>query len=74
MPVRKVGVVPKGYHRMPDGSLMKGSGHKESAKHERTESKAEKRAEYGPARKPKPKKKSPPKRTSAAVRKNNMDQ
>ena len=64
--------VPKGYHRMPDGKLMKGSAHKESARHERTESKAEKRAEYGPA--PKSKKKAAPKRTSAAVRKNNMDQ
>ena len=39
--------VPKGYHRMPDGSLMKG------AKHERTESKAEKRIEYGLKAKPK---------------------
>lgn len=43
--------VPKGYHRMPDGSLMKG------AKHERTESKAEKRMEYGPKAKPKAKRK-----------------
>ena len=42
-------LVPKGYHRMPDGSLMKG------AKHERTESKAEKRMEYGPKAKPKAK-------------------
>lgn len=46
---------------------------KAEAKHERTESKAEKRAEYGPARKPKPKKKGAPKRTSAVARKNNMD-
>jgi hypothetical protein len=28
MPVRKYGPVPKGYHRMPDGSLMKNSAHK----------------------------------------------
>lgn len=41
--------VPKGYHRMPDGRLMEG------AKHERTESKAEKRMEYGPKAKPKAK-------------------
>lgn len=59
--------VPKGYHRMPNGKLMEG------ARHERTESKAEKMAEYGPTKKPKPKKQMPPKRTSAAVRKNNMD-
>jgi hypothetical protein len=39
---------PKGYHRMPNGKLMEG------ARHERTESRAEKRAEYGP--KPKAKK------------------
>lgn len=43
---------------------------KAEAKHERTESKAEKRAEYGP----KPKKKATTgKRTSARTRKNNMD-
>jgi hypothetical protein len=55
--------VPKGYHRMPNGKLMEG------ARHERTESKAEKRAEYGP----KPKAKKAAKRTSASVRRNNMD-
>lgn len=55
--------VPKGYHRMPGGKLMEG------ARHERTESKAEKKMEYGP----KVKKKAAPKRTSAAVRRNNMD-
>jgi len=44
---------PKGYHRMPNGKLMKGESHKEGPRHERGESKAEKRAEYGP----KPKKK-----------------
>ena len=26
--VKRPGVVPKGYHRMPDGSLMKNSEHK----------------------------------------------
>lgn len=25
---KRPGAVPKGYHRMPDGSLMKGSAHK----------------------------------------------
>lgn len=59
--------VPRGYHRMPDGSMMKGATHKESARHERTESKAEKRAEYGP----KPKKKAAKKMSQ--TRKNNMD-
>lgn len=39
----------KGYHRMPNGKLMKG------AKHEKTESKAERLAEYGPKKKPKKK-------------------
>lgn len=53
--------VPKGYHRMPDGSVMKG------ARHEKMESKAEKRAEYGP----KPKKKASKKMSQ--TRKNNMD-
>ena len=60
---KKMKTVPKGYHRMPDGSVMKG------AKHERSESAAEKRAEYGP----RPKKKKATKRTSASVRRNNMD-
>lgn len=41
--------VPKGYHRMPNGKLMEG------AKHERSESKPEKRMEYGPKAKPKAK-------------------
>jgi len=59
---------PKGMHRMPDGSLMKGASHKEGAKHERRESKAEKRAEYGP----RPKKKTASKKISQ-TRKNNMD-
>lgn len=45
--------VPKGYHKMPNGKLMKGKAHTETKRHERTESRAEKRAEYGP----KPKKK-----------------
>ena len=36
--------VPKGYHRMPNGKLMKG------ARHERSESKAEQRREYGKVR------------------------
>jgi len=49
MAVKKKKSVPKGYHRMPDGRLMEG------AKHERTESKAEKRMEYGPKAKPKAK-------------------
>jgi hypothetical protein len=61
---------PKGYHRMPDGKMMKGASHKESARHEKTESKAEKRAEYGPAPKKKAVKK---KTTSKAVRRQNMD-
>jgi len=54
---------PKGYHRMPNGKLMKGATHKEGARHERTESKAEKRAEYGPK----------PKKKISQTRKNNMD-
>ena len=33
--------VPKGYHRMPNGKLMEGP------KHEKRESKAERRREYG---------------------------
>jgi len=33
--------VPKGYHRMPNGKLMEG------AKHEKRESAAERRREYG---------------------------
>jgi hypothetical protein len=41
----------KKYHRMPNGELMEG------ARHERTESRAEKRAEYGPKVRPKTKKK-----------------
>lgn len=64
---KRPGAVPKGYHRMKDGSLMKGAVHKESARHERTESKAEKRAEYGPA----PKKKTS--KRMSQTRKNNMD-
>lgn len=32
---------PKGFHRMPNGELMKG------ARHERSESKSEQRREYG---------------------------
>lgn len=43
----KMSKVPKGYHRMPNGKLMKGS------KHEAGESKAEKRMEYGPKAKKK---------------------
>lgn len=39
----------KGYHRMPNGKLMKG------AKHEKNESKAERLAEYGPKKKAKKK-------------------
>lgn len=39
---KKKAFVPKGYHLMPNGKLMKG------AKHEATESKAEKKKEYGP--------------------------
>jgi len=45
--------VPKGFHKMPNGKMMKGKAHSESAKHERTESKAEKKAEYGPKAKSK---------------------
>lgn len=44
---------PSGFHKMPNGKMMKGKAHSESATHERRESKAEKKAEYGP----KPKKK-----------------
>lgn len=38
---RKPKAAPKGYHRMPNGKLMKG------AKHEARESKAEQMREYG---------------------------
>jgi hypothetical protein len=41
---KKMKTVPKGYHRMPDGKLMKNSAHKKATK-----------------------------RTSASVRRNNMD-
>ena len=41
---KKMKTVPKGYHRMPDGSVMKDSAHKKATK-----------------------------RTSASVRRNNMD-
>jgi len=42
MPAKKK--TPKGYHRMPNGKLMKG------AKHETRESKAEQMREYGKVR------------------------
>lgn len=29
---KRPGAVPKGYHRMPDGSLMKGAAHKAAPK------------------------------------------
>lgn len=29
---KRPGAVPKGYHRMPDGSLMKGDSHKAAPK------------------------------------------
>lgn len=51
MATKKKAFVPKGYHMMPNGKLMKGS------KHEARESKAEKRMEYGPKPKAKAKKK-----------------
>lgn len=40
-PKPKAKKAPAGYHRMPNGKLMEGP------KHERTESKAERRKEYG---------------------------
>ena len=30
--MKKQGSIPKGYHRMPDGKLMKNSAHKKSKK------------------------------------------
>lgn len=42
---RKSKKTPKGYHRMPDGKLMKG------ATHEKREPKAERQKEYGQKKK-----------------------
>lgn len=49
-------MIPKGYHMMPNGKLMKDSEHKESKKHEKTEGKKEKMMEYGMGKKAKAKK------------------
>jgi len=50
MPAKKPAAKPvkKGYHRMPDGSLMKG------AAHERSEGKREREREYGNGKNGKP--------------------
>lgn len=40
-------MIPKGYHMMPNGKLMKDSEHIESKRHEMSERKKERMMEYG---------------------------
>lgn len=41
--MKKAGKIPKGYHKMPDGTIMKNSEHKKDKKNGKVSSMAKKR-------------------------------